>query len=315
MERARYTDLGVCSLLAFLLSLALASSSPAQTTTFTYQGKLTDAGNPANGNYDMEFKLFDALSGGAQQGSTITNPTVAVAGGIFAVNLDFGANVFTGATRYLEISVRPAGSPNPYTVLAPRQPITSSPYAIQTINAAQLGGLPASRYVATDVNGNVGIGTPTPQTKLAVQTGDFSFGFSHTNGTVTLSSFVDPTGGWFGTTTNDPLLFYTNSNFRMAISGSGNVGIGTSSPSQLLHINNFSGNAAALVQTPTNSFAQYHLKSGATNPWIIGTQDNFAGNGLLFRNGVTDLMAIQPGGENKGACQGDGSLDTFLASS
>ena len=283
-------------LFSAILCLSLVAISRAQTSAFTYQGKLTEAGNPANGNYDMEFKLFDALSGGAQQGSPITDPMVAVAAGIFVVNLDFGANVFDGTARYLEISVRPAGSPNPYTLLAPRQAITSSPYAIQTINAAQLAGLPASRYVATDVNGNVGIGTPNPPTKLTVQTGDFSLGFSHTNGTTRLSSYLDPTGGWFGTLTNDPLLFYTNGTFRMAIAASGNVGIGTSSPSQLLHINNFTGNAASLVETPTNSFAQYHLKSGATNPWIIGTQDNFASNGLLFRNGATDLMAIQPGG-------------------
>jgi hypothetical protein len=283
---------------ALLTTLILAKAVEAQTTAFIYQGKLTDAGNPATGTYDLQFKLFDTptVGTGSQQGPTIPNPSVQVVAGIFTVQLDFASNVFTGAARYLEIGVRPAGSLNPHTILAPRQQITSSPYAVQTLNAAQLGGLPANRYVATDASGNVGIGTPTPQTKLAVQTGDFSFGFSHTNGTTTLSSYVDPAGGWFGTTTNDPLLFYSNNIFRMAITGSGNVGIGTSSPSQLLHINNFSGNAAALVQTPSNSFAQYHLKSGETNPWIFGTQDNFAGNGLLFRNGVTDLMAIQPGG-------------------
>src|SRR5262249_8408255 len=144
--------------------LFLAANVYSQTTAFNYQGKLTDAGNPANGNYDMQFKLFDTVSvgTGTQQGSTITNPTVQVTNGIFAVNLDLGTNVFTGAARYLEISVRPAGSPNPYTILAPRQQITSSPYAIQTVNAQQLGGLPANRYVSTDVNGNAAIGTGTP---------------------------------------------------------------------------------------------------------------------------------------------------------
>lgn len=152
-----------------LLVLGCASLTFAQTTAFTYQGKLTDAGNPANGNYDMQFKLFDTLSGGAQQGMTITNGTVAVNTGIFTVTLDFGANAFTGAARYLEIGVRPTGSANPYTLLAPRQVITSSPYAIQTLNAQQLNGLPASRYVSADVTGNVGIGTSSPGAKLDVQ--------------------------------------------------------------------------------------------------------------------------------------------------
>ena len=37
----------------------------AQTTEFTYQGSLKDNAAPANANYDFEFALFDALSGGA----------------------------------------------------------------------------------------------------------------------------------------------------------------------------------------------------------------------------------------------------------
>jgi hypothetical protein len=76
----------------------------------------------------------------------------------------------------------------------------------------------------------------------------------------------------------------------------GRIGIGTTSPSQLLHIKSVSGNAAALVETPAGRFAQYQLKGGATAPWIIGTQDNFAANALLFRNGSSDLMVIAPSG-------------------
>src|SRR5262249_17661795 len=167
---------------AGLFIFAAAICVSAQTTAFNYQGKLTDAGNLANSNYDMQFKLFDTVTvgTGTQQGATLTNPTVQVTAGSFIVTLDFGANVFTGAARFLEIIVRPTGSPNPYTVLAPRQPINSAPYAIQTINTQQLGGLPASRYVATDTNGNVGIGTPAPATKLDVR------------GDLTLDSGVSP---------------------------------------------------------------------------------------------------------------------------
>lgn len=122
---------------AVLLLILITSVAHAQGTAFDYQGKLTDAGNPANGNFDMQFKLFDTPGAGTgtQQGATITNPTVAVATGNFSVLLDFGASVFSGASRYLEIGVRPAGNVNPYTVLSPRQLITSSPYAIQTIRA------------------------------------------------------------------------------------------------------------------------------------------------------------------------------------
>jgi len=112
-------------------------------TTFSYQGRLTDAGNPANATYDMQFKLFDTpdVGGGVQQGSTITNGSVPVTNGSFSVALDFGAAVFNGSGRYLEIGVRLAGSPNPYTLLSPRQPIFPTPYAIRGMVATAADGL------------------------------------------------------------------------------------------------------------------------------------------------------------------------------
>src|SRR5262249_47490015 len=120
-----------------IASLAFgALATIAQTTSFTYQGKLTDSNNPANGPYEMTFSLFDAPNSGTQIGSTITNPTVTVAGGIFTVNLDFGLPAFSGAARYLEIGVRPVGNPNPYTILAPRQLLSSAPYGVRSMNAA-----------------------------------------------------------------------------------------------------------------------------------------------------------------------------------
>lgn len=146
-------------LTVFLILLNWYGLAQAQTTTFTYQGKLTDAGNPANGNFDLQFKLYDTatVGTGVQQGATLVRNPVAVSAGIFTVTLDFGANVFGGPDRYLEIGVRPQGSGNPYTVLTPRQPITSSPYAIQTLNAQQLGGIPASGFVQNTTTPQAGV--------------------------------------------------------------------------------------------------------------------------------------------------------------
>jgi len=140
---------------AFLL-LGITRAS-AQTTAFTYQGKLTDNGSPANGNYDLQFSLFDSASAGAQIGQSQTVTNVSASGGAFTVKLDFGANAFPGASRFLEISTRPSGG-GAFTLLTPRQPITSTPYAVRSLNAAsadtatsadQLGHLPASTYVLT----------------------------------------------------------------------------------------------------------------------------------------------------------------------
>ena len=66
--------------LAFIAALLLSVSVFGQTTEFNYQGSLKDGATAANNNYDFEFALFDAASGGTQIGSTL------------ARNTDFGYN-------------------------------------------------------------------------------------------------------------------------------------------------------------------------------------------------------------------------------
>src|ERR1700730_17226597 len=134
----------------------------AQTSSFTDQGRLTDGGTPANGTYNMQFRIFDTgtVGTGTQIGTTLTPPPVQVSAGSFNVQLDFGSGVFTGPARYLDIVVN--GTP-----LMPRQQITSTPYAIRSLaavkadtatNATQLGGVDAARFVQSDAAGNVTIG-------------------------------------------------------------------------------------------------------------------------------------------------------------
>lgn len=81
----------------------------AQTTAFTYQGRLTDSSIPANGNFDFEFKLFDlaTVGTGNQQGPTVTRLNVMVTAATFSVQLDFGVCTvcFPGAKRYLGLVV------------------------------------------------------------------------------------------------------------------------------------------------------------------------------------------------------------------
>ena len=131
----------------------------AQTTAFTYQGKLMDGGAPASGTYQMQFSLHSAVSGeGNQIGATITIDSVSVTNGPFTVELNFTApNAFDGSARWLQISVKKAADPS-FVSLNPRQPISSTPYAVRTLsaasaematNATQLGGVAASQYVLT----------------------------------------------------------------------------------------------------------------------------------------------------------------------
>lgn len=130
----------------------------AQTSVFTYQGKLTDLSAAANGPYDFTFRLFDSASGGAQIGTDFFLDNVQVSGGIFTVNLDFGTGSFAGGTRFLEILVRTGASTGTFTVLTPRQEVTSAPYSVKSLSSANadtsnnslsLGGVTADQFVQT----------------------------------------------------------------------------------------------------------------------------------------------------------------------
>ncbi len=143
MNRSRPYRLTVIVLLFILLPLS-AHSALAQGTAFTYQGKLTDGGNVANGQYDMEFKLFDTMNtgSGTQQGPTITATNISVTSGVFSAELDFGAcpTCFDGSARFLEIGVKKSVDAT-YTTLSPRQQVNSTPYALRSLNATAADGL------------------------------------------------------------------------------------------------------------------------------------------------------------------------------
>lgn len=125
-------------LLAIFFSLFfLTTSAFAQTTAFNFQGRMNDGTSPANGRYDLQFKLFDAITAGSQVGSTVDKPNTMLVNGVFSAPLDFGATAFSPGNRFLEISVRPFNSPNAHVILGARQQILSVPLAVRAVNAAQ----------------------------------------------------------------------------------------------------------------------------------------------------------------------------------
>jgi hypothetical protein len=129
--------------LSFVVGACL--SATAQTTAFTYQGRFNDSGSPANGFYDFSFALFDSATNGNQVGSTVIVTNVAVSGGLFTLPVDFGSTPFNGTPLWLQINARTNETVN-YTLLSPRQPITSAPYAVfssnaQAANAVAAGGI------------------------------------------------------------------------------------------------------------------------------------------------------------------------------
>ncbi len=124
-----------------LLGLSSVRAAPLG-TAFGYQGRLREGGQPAAGNYDLRFILFDAESGGSQVGSSVTNTGVVVTDGLFTTVVDFGAGVMDGTARWLEVAVRPAGGGAEFTRLDPRQPLAAAPYAQYALTPAGPQGPP-----------------------------------------------------------------------------------------------------------------------------------------------------------------------------
>ncbi len=150
-------------LLFILLAVIFSAGAAfAQSSSFTFQGKLNDGAIAANGTYQFQFKLYDAAAGDNQVGQTIADIPATVTNGIFAVNLDFGAASFDGAARFIEIGVRLNGGGQNYTILNPRQAVASTPYSVKSLksdeataavtanNSLNLGGIAASEYVQTN---------------------------------------------------------------------------------------------------------------------------------------------------------------------
>lgn len=107
-----------------LFALLAGSAALAQTSVTTYQGQLQSDGAPANGDFDLAFRLCSSAGpGGVLQAFPLAGTVrVSVVDGLFTQELTFNTAHFSGAQRWLEIEVDGV-------TLAPRQHLTSAPYA------------------------------------------------------------------------------------------------------------------------------------------------------------------------------------------
>ena len=91
---------------ALLLANAIAATlAPASAESWTYRGSLEDGGRPAEGEYAIKVRLYDAATGGRAIGHEITLPNVFVRNGAFAADLDFGTTLADGPPLWMEVQV------------------------------------------------------------------------------------------------------------------------------------------------------------------------------------------------------------------
>jgi len=278
-------------------------------SAFTYQGKLEDAGSPANAAYDMTFRLYSAAAGGSQVGSTLTQNDVPVSEGLFTVLLDFGTSPFGGEARWLEIAVRNGASSGAYTTLSPRQALTALPYALYALSGPGSGGpwaVSGNDITATNT-GNVGIGVGNPAIKLSV------FGSENTGLSDGVFEMISPGGALGNVMTMDGneinawSHLYINpdasTNVYMVLGG-GDVGIGTAAPEALLHVADGSagtvtahGDSVAVFERSDRAFVSLLTPSTTDRGILFGDPTNPYDGGIVYNASPnTDGFQFRTGG-------------------
>ncbi len=268
-----FTRLGLAAVLLTTLNSQL-STAHAQGTAFTYQGRLDSGDSPVNGASDLTFTLYNAATLGATVGTSNVFNDLPVSNGLFTVTLDFGAGAFNGAARWLQIAARPGASSGAYTNLAPRQPVTPTPYAMfaggasaagvsGTLNAAQIPALDA----ATKLTGTV------PEARLSAN--------------VALLN-------------RNPQAFTGTNTFA------GRVGVGTATPGQMLDVNGdvrfrgpstfFGNNSAANLVLDDIAGAKWQLTTGGFMLQFANDDGGSFNPKVVFKaNGNVGIGTVNPG--------------------
>jgi hypothetical protein len=172
-----------------------------------------------------------------------------------------------------------------------------------------------SGQISKNTAGNVGIGTASPgslgsaiTTLNILGTNGGGVLMSRTAATESIGALSAGNGNFYLRSTNAvPLLFGTDNAERMRIDSSGNVGIGTSSPTARLHIVPTVGSTSIYAQTGTatnNTSAPVITAFNTNSPFegrielIRGSSSAATGWGFVVANGSTPFEAarIQPNG-------------------
>ncbi|MNY17525.1 hypothetical protein D3C86_1508470 [compost metagenome] len=131
--------------------------------------------------------------------------------------------------------------------------------------------------------GNIGIGTSSPLSRLSVVHGT-GYGkiaaFSSAAGDEHVGIGTESNGfSWIGTTSHHNFQIYANNDAKMSVMANGNVGIGTSLPSEKLAVN---GNIRAReVKVENNNWPDYVFARDYQLPTLQETEKHIKDKGHL----------------------------------
>jgi hypothetical protein len=147
-----------------------------------------------------------------------------------------------------------------------------------------------SGQIYKDASGNVGVGTASPAYKFDVRGGVLAVGNGTIVGGISYSSRTE-----IGAISNHPLGFITNNVTQMLLDTSGNLGIGTSSPTSYagyksITVENSTG--GVLILRNTANTANLEVASNSTETYI----KNVTNTPLTFGTNNTERMRIDSSG-------------------
>ena len=312
-----------------LLVVGMGTLWAAVPSLMNYQGRATSSGAaPLTGSFTITFSIYAAPSGGNPLW-TESHTGVTITDGLFTLMLGsvtpFPTNLFDDSVRYLGVTI--GADPE----MTPRTRFTSAAYAFRAGFADSTSGTAAWTTTGSDVyraTGNVGIGTASPSEKLQIEgnllidaynagerSGIFfreGFGSDAINdsGKQNLSILVRGLGSpmtpdGLEYNAHDGHIFTTDfGTERMVIREGGNVGIGTSAPTQRLQIESgnlqFSGgdipNAFMGGVRFGTSYSGWDLWSGIEG-WTAGGLDQAYLSFFTSYGNRGERMRITPTGD------------------
>ncbi len=294
--------------------------------TINFQGKVvnSDGTNVADGDYDFVFSLYtvDTAGSAVWTESRTTVNQVTVTDGVFRVALGEvttlpGSIDFNTDNIYLGINFNSDGE------MTPRVRFTAVPYAF---NALKVAGL-----TVTDTTGTLTV----PDASTIAFSGAFDTTFTTTNTTtVTLpttgtlatlagtetftNKTIGSTGLTFSGATTD-ITTGTNEHFVISPNGTGNVGIGSTTPTQFFEVQkDTNGYAAMLIDNETNdtlAASGYFFENSTRGGGFGLYSDNFTGGGglshLAGRMATAGYNGLEPLGIDLIANHASGDIRLF----
>lgn len=264
---------------------------------FTFQGRLTSDGVPANGTFNFEFYLFDSETAGLQVGLTEAK-ILPVTNGVFSVPLNFGPNtLFQGdGDRWVEVRVKKPADPG-FVLLNPRQRVTAAPVASTSrainpgttieIGSANQGLTAQSLDPANAVTGALGINQP-PSGLVGVagyatsaNPATFTFGGNFNGGTAGVKANSDDGYGVRGESEGAARAGVLGENDSSACTG------GTLGPDDPLQ--QFCFGVAGLASGDTSASVGVYGSGAFRGVW--GATTNAAGWSGYFKGGKVEVAA------------------------